>query len=115
MLFKAKKWGTRWTLESGILLPEAPAAVLSGPAGVRRSVRLRNAWQLYVLPPLILIALIAVVPTVQLLINSLYRWSLLSGMKRFDGLGQYVSVLTDTLFTGSLIRTLVYTLVVVAI
>ena len=96
-------------------LPEAPAAVLSGPAGVRRSVRLRNAWQLYVLPPLILIALIAVVPTVQLLINSLYRWSLLSGMKRFDGLGQYVSVLTDTLFTGSLIRTLVYTLVVVAI
>ncbi len=96
-------------------LPEAPAAVLSGPAGVRRSVRLRNAWQLYVLPPLILIALIAVVPTVQLLINSLYRWSLLSGMKRFDGLGQYSSVLTDTLFTGSLIRTLVYTLVVVAI
>ena len=36
-------------------------------------------------------------------------------MKRFDGLGQYVAVLTDTLFTGSLIRTLIYTLVVVAI
>jgi multiple sugar transport system permease protein len=54
-----------------------------------------------------------VLPTVQLIANSFYRWSLLSGMKRFDGIGQYAEVLTDTLFTGSLLRTLVYTIAVV--
>ena len=81
----------------------------------RRSNTIWNAWQLYLFPALVVIVAIAVLPTIQLLINSLYRWSLLSGMKKFDGLGEYVAVLTDTLFTGSLLRTLVYTLVVVAL
>lgn len=84
------------------------------PATTRHSVRIWNSWQTYVLPPVLVIALIAVLPAAQLIHNSLYRWSLLSGMKRFDGLGQYWNVLTDTLFTGSLLRTLVFTLVVVA-
>jgi multiple sugar transport system permease protein len=65
------------------------------------------------LPPIAIIVLIVVLPTVQLIANSFYRWSLLSGMKRFDGVGQYAEVLTDTLFTGSLLRTLVYTIAVV--
>lgn len=81
----------------------------------RRSNTIWNAWQLYLFPALVVIVAIAILPTIQLLINSLYRWSLLSGMKKFDGLGEYVAVLTDTLFTGSLLRTLVYTLVVVAL
>ena len=81
----------------------------------RRSNTIWNAWQLYLFPALIVIVAIAILPTIQLLINSLYRWSLLSGMKKFDGLGEYAAVLTDTLFTGSLLRTLVYTLVVVAL
>ena len=74
-----------------------------------------NTWLPFVLPPIVAIVLIIVVPTIQLIANSFYRWSLLSGMKRFDGLGQYVEVLSDSLFTGSLFRTLVYTVVVVAL
>ena len=81
----------------------------------RRSNTIWNAWQLYLFPALVVIVAIAILPTIQLLINSLYRWSLLSGMKKFDGLGEYAAVLTDTLFTGSLLRTLVYSLVVVAL
>lgn len=81
----------------------------------RRSRKFWNTWQFFVLPPVAVIVLIVIVPTVQLLINSLYRWSLLSGQKRFDGLGQYVAVLSDSLFTGSLLRTLVYTIVVVVL
>src|SRR3981189_2135329 len=80
----------------------------------RSSSQIWNTWQFFVLPPAFVIVLIVILPTVQLLLNSLYRWSLLSGMKKFDGLGQYVAVLTDTVFTGSLLRTLIYTLVVVA-
>jgi multiple sugar transport system permease protein len=79
-----------------------------------RSRAIWNVWQFYLLPTFAVIIVIAVLPTIQLLINSLYRWSLLSGMKKFDGLGQYVEVLSDSLFTGSLLRTLVYTLIVVA-
>jgi multiple sugar transport system permease protein len=79
----------------------------------RSSSQIWNTWQFFVLPPVFVIVLIVILPTLQLLLNSLYRWSLLSGMKKFDGLGQYVAVLTDTLFTGSLWRTLVYTIVVV--
>jgi multiple sugar transport system permease protein len=74
-----------------------------------------NSWPIFILPPLITIILIVILPTLQLLANSLYQWSLLSGIKRFDGLGQYVNVLTDTLFTGSLWRTLVYTVAVVVV
>jgi multiple sugar transport system permease protein len=74
-----------------------------------------NTWLPFIVPPIAIIVLIVVLPTVQLIGNSLYRWSLLSGMKRFDGVGQYIAVLTDTLFTGSLLRTLLYTIVVVAI
>jgi multiple sugar transport system permease protein len=84
------------------------------PPDLGRSKAIWNAWQFYLLPTLAVIIVITVLPTVQLLINSLYRWSLLSGMKKFDGLGQYVEVLSDSLFTGSLLRTLVYTLIVVA-
>jgi multiple sugar transport system permease protein len=84
------------------------------PPDSGRSKAIWNAWQFYLLPTFAVIIVIAVLPTVQLLINSLYRWSLLSGMKKFDGLGQYVEVLSDSLFTGSLLRTLVYTLIVVA-
>jgi multiple sugar transport system permease protein len=72
-----------------------------------------NTWLPFILPPIAIIVLIVVLPTVQLIANSFYRWSLLSGMKRFDGIGQYAEVLTDTLFTGSLLRTLVYTIAVV--
>jgi multiple sugar transport system permease protein len=72
-----------------------------------------NTWLPFILPPIAIIVLIVVLPTVQLIANSFYRWSLLSGMKRFDGVGQYAEVLTDTLFTGSLLRTLVYTIAVV--
>lgn len=64
---------------------------------------------------MIVILIIVVLPTIQLVSNSLYRWSLLSGLKRFDGLGQYVAVLTDSLFTGSLLRTLIYTITVVTV
>ena len=85
------------------------------PPDSGRSKAIWNAWQFYLLPTFAVIIVIAVLPTVQLLINSLYRWSLLSGMKKFDGLGQYVEVLSDSLFTGSLLRTLAYTLIVVAI
>ncbi len=77
--------------------------------------RFWNTWQFFVLPPVLVIVLIVILPTIQLLANSLYRWSLLSGMKKFDGLGQYVAVLTDSLFTGSLLRTLIFTIVVVAL
>jgi multiple sugar transport system permease protein len=84
------------------------------PTDLGRSKAIWNAWQFYLLPTFAVIIVITVLPTVQLLINSLYRWSLLSGMKKFDGLGQYVEVLSDSLFTGSLLRTLVYTLIVVA-
>jgi multiple sugar transport system permease protein len=84
------------------------------PPDLGRSKAIWNAWQFYLLPTFAVIIVITVLPTVQLLINSLYRWSLLSGMKKFDGLGQYVEVLSDSLFTGSLLRTLVYTLIVVA-
>lgn len=80
-----------------------------------RSSALWNSWALFVLPPMAMIALIVVLPTIQLIANSLYRWSLLSGVKRFDGLGQYWAVLTDDLFTGSLFRTLVYTVAVVLV
>jgi multiple sugar transport system permease protein len=79
------------------------------------SARIWNTWFPFILPPIVIIVLIVVLPTFQLIANSFYRWSLLSGMKRFDGLGQYVAVLTDTLFTGSLLRTLIYTIVVVAL
>jgi multiple sugar transport system permease protein len=85
------------------------------PIDSRRSNQIWNAWQFYLFPTLVVIVAIAILPTVQLLLNSLYRWSLLSGMKKFDGLGQYVEVLSDTLFTGSLLRTLIYTLVVVGL
>src|SRR5690348_11415810 len=85
------------------------------PAGARRSTTIWNSCYPFVVPPMLVILLIVVLPTVQLVINSLYRWSLLSGLKRFDGLGQYVAVLTDTLFTGSLLRTLIYTITVVLI
>jgi multiple sugar transport system permease protein len=67
----------------------------------------------FILPPLLVIGVIIVAPSVQLIANSFYRWSLLSGIKRFDGLGQYASVLTDPLFLNSLVRTLLYTLAVV--
>jgi multiple sugar transport system permease protein len=74
-----------------------------------------NTWLPFVLPPFVTIVLIIILPTIQLIANSFYRWSLLSGMKRFDGVGQYVEVLSDSLFTGSLFRTLVYTVIVVAL
>ena len=77
--------------------------------------RIWNTWVPFVLPPIAVIVLIIVLPTIQLIANSFYRWSLLSGMRRFDELGQYVEVLSDSLFTGSLFRTLVYTLVVVVL
>lgn len=64
---------------------------------------------------MVVLAVIVVLPTIQLVYNSLHHWSLLSGVKRFVGLGMYVSVLTDTLFTGALLRTLIYTVVVVVI
>ena len=90
------------------------SAAGSAAAGKRRSSSpLWNSWMAFVVPPMILILLIVILPTIQLIVNSLYRWSLLSGIKRFDGIGQYVSVFTDNLFTGSLLRTLIYTLVVV--
>ena len=90
------------------------SAAGSAAAGKRRSSSpLWNSWMAFVVPPMILILLIVILPTIQLIMNSLYRWSLLSGIKRFDGIGQYVSVFTDNLFTGSLLRTLIYTLVVV--
>jgi ABC-type sugar transport system permease subunit len=47
-----------------------------------------NSWAAFVLPPVLVIGVIVVLPTIQLIDNSLYRWSLLSGLKRFDGLGQ---------------------------
>jgi multiple sugar transport system permease protein len=64
---------------------------------------------------MVVLAVIVVLPTIQLIYNSLHHWSLLSGIKRFVGLGMYVSVLTDGLFLGALLRTAVYTVVVVAI
>src|SRR5438270_5088513 len=81
----------------------------------RWSERIGNSWFPFIFLPIVIIVLIVVLPTAQLVANSFYRWSLLSGMKRFDGFGQYVGVLTDTLFTGSLLRTLIYTIVVVAL
>jgi multiple sugar transport system permease protein len=74
-----------------------------------------NSWPLFIVPPMIVIVVIIILPAIQLIANSLYRWSLLSGVKRFDGLGQYVDVLTDDLFIGSLFRTLAYTIAVVVI
>jgi multiple sugar transport system permease protein len=74
-----------------------------------------NSWAAFVLPPVLVIGVIVVLPTIQLIDNSLYRWSLLSGLKLFDGLGQYFDVITDSLFLGSLLRTLIYTLAVVAL
>lgn len=74
-----------------------------------------NSWVPFVLPPIIVIVVIVIVPTIQLVANSLYRWSLLSGIKRFDGIGQYIAVLSDTLFTGALLKTFVYTVAVVAL
>ena len=81
----------------------------------RRRGSLWNSWVGFVVPPLLVLAIIVVLPTVQLIYNSLHHWSLLSGIKRFVGLGMYVSVLTDTLFTGALLRTLAYTIAVVLI
>ena len=91
------------------------ATTAATPAATKRSTSIWNSWQSFVVPPIVVILLIVVLPTIQLVINSLYRWSLLSGLKRFDGLGQYVAVLTDSLFTGSLLRTLIYTIAVVTI
>jgi multiple sugar transport system permease protein len=87
----------------------------AAPPGRAQSTSIWNSWYPFVVPPMIVILIIVVLPTIQLVSNSLYRWSLLSGLKRFDGLGQYVAVLTDTLFTGSLLRTLIYTITVVTV
>jgi multiple sugar transport system permease protein len=87
----------------------------AAPPGRGHSTSIWNSWYPFVVPPMIVILIIVVLPTIQLVSNSLYRWSLLSGLKRFDGLGQYVAVLTDSLFTGSLLRTLIYTITVVTV
>ena len=87
----------------------------AAPPGRAHSTSIWNSWYPFVVPPMIVILIIVVLPTIQLVSNSLYRWSLLSGLKRFDGLGQYVAVLTDSLFTGSLLRTLIYTITVVTV
>lgn len=87
----------------------------AAPPGRAQSTSIWNSWYPFVVPPMIVILIIVVLPTIQLVSNSLYRWSLLSGLKRFDGLGQYVAVLTDSLFTGSLLRTLIYTITVVTV
>jgi multiple sugar transport system permease protein len=87
----------------------------AAPAGRAHATSIWNSWYPFVVPPMVVILIIVVLPTIQLVSNSLYRWSLLSGLKRFDGLGQYVAVLTDSLFTGSLLRTLIYTVTVVTI
>jgi multiple sugar transport system permease protein len=94
---------------------EAAASSKEIDSEPRRARAFANSWAAFVLPPLLVICVIVVLPTIQLISNSFYRWSLLSGMKRFDGLGQYAEVLTDSLFIGSLARTLSYTLVVVAV
>jgi multiple sugar transport system permease protein len=98
-------------MQGGMSLPAASQPELE----VRWSTRLWNTWFPFIVPPIGIIVLIVILPAFQLITNSLYRWSLLSGMKRFDGLGQYVEVLTDTLFTGSLLRTLLYTIAVVVL
>jgi multiple sugar transport system permease protein len=91
------------------------ATIESKAAGSSGRGSLINSWEAFVLPPVLLLCVIVVLPTIQLIINSLYRWSLLSGIKRFDWFGQYIDVATDSLFLGSLVRTLLYTFMVVGV
>jgi len=94
---------------------QAPVTLGEFTSNPTRASAFANSWAVFVLPPLFVVCFIVVLPTIQLISNSFYRWSLLSGIKRFDGVGQYVEVLTDSLFVGSLARTLGYTLAVVAV
>ncbi|MBX3598244.1 MAG: sugar ABC transporter permease [Rhizobiaceae bacterium] len=84
-------------------------------SGALQRQSLLNKPFFYVAVPMIVLGIVIILPTIQLIYNSLHHWSLLSGVKRFVGLRMYVSVLTDTLFTEALLRTFIYTVVVVAI
>jgi|SRR5665647_1970129 len=72
-----------------------------------------RVWFWFVAPGVLILIGVVVVPAVRLIVNSLYQWNILTGVRRFDGLGQYETVLADTLFIGSIVRTLVFTVAVV--
>ena len=65
----------------------------------------------YVLPAVILIALFFLVPLAFMFMMSLTDWPLL-GAVRFVGVSNYVSLVKDRTFTGSLLFTLKYAVVV---
>jgi multiple sugar transport system permease protein len=66
---------------------------------------------LFVLPAVLLVAVLFVAPTVMTAVMSLYRWSLL-GAPHFVGLSNYTRALHDKVFGRSLLFTTQYTLVV---
>ncbi len=76
---------------------------------------MRWAPFLFLLPTACIIVAIVLFPMVSLVNNSLYRWNLLSGVRTWTGLGNYATVLTDQLFLKSLLRTMLFSIVIVAV
>lgn len=82
---------------------DASAARRSGEPGGRRSDSWRKRLEiaLFVAPALALIALFVAWPVASAVRFSVYRWKGFGPLQDFVGLDNYVSVLTDDVFTGA--------------
>lgn len=69
----------------------------------------------FLAPSLICLALIIGYPLVSAISASLYRWNLMSGLHRWHGIGNYLSILTDPETGQVAIITAIYTLLSVAL
>ncbi len=84
------------------------SAVLVGAAPLRRRppIRLRGEFWLFLAPSAVILALVMLYPLGYALWLSLFNYDLGSGARDFVGLGNYVALLHDERFWGSLGRTI---------
>ncbi len=88
--------------------PARPARTTSAQA------RRQRAGLLFVLPSVTFVGLFFIVPLIITAFMSLHNWPLL-GDRHFIGLGNYRTLISDTMFWNSLIFTIKYTVVITPI
>jgi multiple sugar transport system permease protein len=93
-----------------------PPAAVGTPGKSDRSVAENRLGQKLVAPALILMILVTAYPMVQALYLSLFRYRLTTPAdKGFVGLGNYVTILTDSLFWKDTLNTVIIMVVTVAV
>src|SRR5574341_2614317 len=95
--------------------PPAPAAILSGPAGRRPTVRVNWLAYAMLVPAVAVVTAVLLVPLAVSLRMSLSDWSLLQPVHRWVGLTNYRHLLADQGTLMSLRITMIYTGVAIAL